>query len=243
MASFLAHSFARQTVWLDEPAIRSLEELLEIKEALDEFGDDIVMNVTSQRQDSISVLSDDVTSSNSNPSSTSGGVACKEEEDDHKTADTYLQESDNDLTCKDLYSVFQTVGTSKSIQRCQEMLDKCTIRGYNNNGGSSSRGAGPIKANLDFPTLIQTLLEEMQETITYDDLRKAFDIMDTDKDGKISVKNMSQISSGFGEEQISEQELEAMIKAVDREGTGLVTFEQFSSIINPPNEISSAEKQ
>ena len=73
-------------------------------------------------------------------------------------------------------------------------------------------------------------------------LFQAFDIMDTDKDGKISVKNMSQISSGFGEEQISEQELETMIKAVDREGTGLVTFEQFSSIINPPNEMSDGSK-
>ena len=62
--------------------------------------------------------------------------------------------------------------------------------------------------------------------------------MDTDKDGYISVKNISQISSCFGEEQISDEELEAMIKAVDKEGTGLVTFEQFASIINPPNEVA-----
>ena len=75
----------------------------------------------------------------------------------------------------------------KSTQRCQEMLEKCTVKGFN----SFSPG-GAVK-DLDFPFLLDTLLEEIQETITYDDLRKVNHILNTIS-GKIFIKKIAKVS-------------------------------------------------
>ena len=65
-----------------------------------------------------------------------------------------------------------------------------------------------------------------------DEFRKAFSVMDTDGDGKISGKDLQIILKRLGIN-VGDGEIEEMIKVADKNGEGLVNIEEFLSIMDP----------
>ena len=59
---------------------------------------------------------------------------------------------------------------------------------------------------------------------------KAFQLFDNDGSGKISLKNMRQVARELGED-LSEEELQAMIEEFDRAQDGEISQEEFLSIM------------
>ncbi|XP_022732744.1 probable calcium-binding protein CML25 [Durio zibethinus] len=60
-----------------------------------------------------------------------------------------------------------------------------------------------------------------------DELMDAFNIFDSDKNGFISAQELQNILAGLGYEKCSLSECFLMIKGVDKDGDGLINFEEF----------------
>ena len=58
------------------------------------------------------------------------------------------------------------------------------------------------------------------------ELRKAFDVMDENKDGTVSKEELKQLLSGMGEE-VTDDVINEMISIADENGDGKVDFEEF----------------
>ncbi|KAL3615351.1 hypothetical protein CASFOL_041012 [Castilleja foliolosa] len=62
------------------------------------------------------------------------------------------------------------------------------------------------------------------------ELREAFELYDQDHDGKISASELHKILTRLGEH-CSEQDCSGMIKTVDADGDGCVSFEEFTKMM------------
>ncbi|RZC73189.1 hypothetical protein C5167_048670 [Papaver somniferum] len=65
-----------------------------------------------------------------------------------------------------------------------------------------------------------------------EDLKDAFLVFDADKNGFISPKELKQVLRSLGYYKCTLSECSAMIKGVDKDGDGLVNFEEFRSMMN-----------
>ena len=63
-----------------------------------------------------------------------------------------------------------------------------------------------------------------------DEIRKAFQLFDDDHTGKVSLKNMKRVARELGEN-LSEEELQAMIDEFDRDQDGEISAEEFMYIM------------
>jgi centrin-3 len=63
-----------------------------------------------------------------------------------------------------------------------------------------------------------------------DEIRKAFSLFDDDKTGKISLKNMKRIARELGEN-LTDDELQAMIDEFDRDNDGEISTDEFLYIM------------
>ena len=58
------------------------------------------------------------------------------------------------------------------------------------------------------------------------ELRKAFDVMDENKDGQVTKDELKKLLSGLGEE-VTDEVVNEMINIADTDGDGKVNFEEF----------------
>ena len=58
------------------------------------------------------------------------------------------------------------------------------------------------------------------------ELKKAFDVMDTNKDGQVTKDELKALLKGLGEE-VTDEVVDEMIKIADENGDGKVNFEEF----------------
>lgn len=86
------------------------------------------------------------------------------------------------------------------------------------------------------------------ETVSESDFRPAFDVLDTDRDGKISVNDLKSFYSGF-QRTASDEEISSMISIADSNKNGFVEIDEFEKVVmggngknsrNPSSSTSSA---
>ena len=58
------------------------------------------------------------------------------------------------------------------------------------------------------------------------ELRKAFDVMDANKDGVVTKDELKTLLSGLGED-VTDEVVDEMIKIADENGDGKIQFEEF----------------
>ncbi len=63
-----------------------------------------------------------------------------------------------------------------------------------------------------------------------EEIKKAFQLFDDDHSGKISLKNMKRVARELGEN-LSEEELQAMIDEFDRDQDGEISNDEFMYIM------------
>ncbi|XP_027350932.1 probable calcium-binding protein CML36 [Abrus precatorius] len=63
------------------------------------------------------------------------------------------------------------------------------------------------------------------------ELREAFEVFDTDRDGRISAEELLRVFRAIGDERCTLEECRRMIEGVDRNGDGFVCFEDFSRMM------------
>lgn len=66
---------------------------------------------------------------------------------------------------------------------------------------------------------------------TYNDMQKAFQLIDEDDTGKINFQKLKNVAKLLGE-QVSDQEIFDMLDAADSDGDGQVNFTEFMKIMD-----------
>ncbi|KAG1371370.1 Calcium-binding protein CP1 [Cocos nucifera] len=64
-----------------------------------------------------------------------------------------------------------------------------------------------------------------------EDFRPAFDVLDADRDGKISRDDLKAFYSGFVSAALSEDDISSMISAADADCNGFVDFDEFQRVL------------
>ena len=59
-----------------------------------------------------------------------------------------------------------------------------------------------------------------------EELKKAFEVMDANKDGVVTKDELKQLLKGLGEE-VTDEVVDEMIKIADENGDGKIQFEEF----------------
>ena len=83
---------------------------------------------------------------------------------------------------------------------------------------------------IDFEEFIRLMTARISEKDSKDDIRKVFNLFDDEKTGYISIKNLRRIAKELGET-IEDTDLQEMIERADTDNDGLVSEEEFYSIM------------
>ena len=83
---------------------------------------------------------------------------------------------------------------------------------------------------IDFEEFIRLMTARISEKDSRDDIRKVFNLFDDEKTGYISIKNLRRVAKELGET-IEDTDLQEMVERADNDNDGLVSEEEFYSIM------------
>ncbi|GMI28464.1 hypothetical protein TeGR_g9154 [Tetraparma gracilis] len=86
------------------------------------------------------------------------------------------------------------------------------------------------EGRVDFNVFLDIMTDKYSERSPGEEVKKAFELFDDDKTGKIGMRNMRRIARELGEN-LSEEELQAMIDEFDRDQDGEINEEEFNYIM------------
>ncbi len=90
------------------------------------------------------------------------------------------------------------------------------------------------EGKVDFNVFLDIMTEKYARREPSNEVKKAFELFDDDKTGKIGMRNMRRIARELGEN-LSEEELQAMIDEFDRDQDGEINEEEFNYIMQQSN--------
>lgn len=84
--------------------------------------------------------------------------------------------------------------------------------------------------SVDYPQFLEIMTERYAERNPEEEILKAFQLFDDDHTGRVSLKNMKRVARELGEN-LSEDELQAMIDEFDRDQDGEISSDEFMYIM------------
>ena len=84
---------------------------------------------------------------------------------------------------------------------------------------------------IDFPEFLALMTKNLEECDPEDILQESFKVFDRDGSGFIGVSELDRVFKLLGQE-FKDYEIEAMIKAADADGDGLVGYDDFMKMMN-----------
>ena len=83
---------------------------------------------------------------------------------------------------------------------------------------------------IDMKNFADLIRQKMTEKDHIEQIQMAFEMLDTDKKGKITFSDLKKVAKELGEN-ITDQELHEMINEADQDNDGEISFEEFVSVI------------
>jgi len=83
---------------------------------------------------------------------------------------------------------------------------------------------------IEFPEFLQLMAKKLQTADSIDEMREAFLVFDRDKSGSVTASELKHVMSNLGE-QVSDEEVEEMIREADADGDGELSFDDFLQFI------------
>ena len=87
-------------------------------------------------------------------------------------------------------------------------------------------GAGQI----EYPDFLEIMTTKISERDPIEEISKAFKLFDEDNTGRISLRNLRRIAREM-QENLSDDELQAMIDEFDKDGDGQISEQEFLNIM------------
>ncbi|XP_046385332.1 neo-calmodulin-like [Ischnura elegans] len=142
------------------------------------------------------------------------------------------KDGDGSITQEELGRVMRSLGQFATEEELQQMLTEVDIDG---DGSFSFDEFVEIVSNMG-TAADKTADEEEKE------LRDAFRVFDKHNRGYISASDLRAVLQCLGED-LSEEEIEDMIKEVDVDGDGRIDFYEFVNALGEPGEDDEAEDE
>ena len=119
------------------------------------------------------------------------------------------------ITSKELGTVMRGLGQNPTEEELKQMIREVDLDG---NG------------TIDFKEFLCLMVKKMKDTDTEEELLEAFKVFDRDGNGLISGNELQHVMTSLGEN-ISQDEVEEMIKEADLDGDGYINYEEFVRMI------------
>ena len=83
---------------------------------------------------------------------------------------------------------------------------------------------------IEYPDFLEIMTIKIQERDPVEEILKAFKLFDEDNSGKISLRNLRRVARELGEN-LTDDELQAMIDEFDKDGDGEINENEFLGIM------------
>lgn len=102
-----------------------------------------------------------------------------------------------------------------------------------------------LTEKVSYNEFLGVMTPRMAEKDTRDEILKIFRLFDEDSTGKISFRNLKKVALELGEG-LTDDELHEMVEEADRDGDGLINFDEFYRVMrkrgnNPLDDMDSDE--
>lgn len=119
------------------------------------------------------------------------------------------------ITHKELKKIMQGLGQNPTEVEIDELVKEIDADG---------------DGQIDFDEFLAMLTRKANTNQMEDDLQKAFKVFDKANRGKIGINELREIMLGLGED-LTDEQLNIMIKEIDSDNDGYVTFEDFKNVM------------
>eukprot|EP01083_Nonionella_stella_P227837 807999_1 len=119
------------------------------------------------------------------------------------------------ITHKELKKIMQGLGQNPTEVEIDELVKEIDADG---------------DGTIDFNEFLAMLTRKANTNQMEDDIQKAFKVFDKGNRGKIGINELREIMLGLGED-LSDEQLNIMIKEIDSDGDGYVTYEDFKNVM------------
>ena len=122
-----------------------------------------------------------------------------------------------------------------AVERCEDQLHSNDEYQRNKNDSRNNNSNIDVSINFEeFKDIIEIQLASKSEE---EEIKRAFDLLDVNKRGKIGIEELRAIMKMLNEENsMSDLSLKRMIKMFDKDGDGEINFDEYRAIIMSTNE-------
>ena len=118
---------------------------------------------------------------------------------------------DGVITTKELANIMRSLNQDPTEEELNEMIEEVDL---DKNG------------EVDFEEFVTLMNRRSRETNIEEDVLNAFKVFDKEGNGLISVTELRHIMTTLGE-QLTEEEIDDMLKEADNDGDGYINYEEF----------------
>ncbi|PKA58613.1 putative calcium-binding protein CML10 [Apostasia shenzhenica] len=154
--------------------------------------------------------------SQSELTSPSAPAAAAHEDDLERVFRKFDSNGDGKISSSELGAIFESLGHPATEEELARMMSE-----------ADSDGDGFISLE----EFVELNVSEVDPRAALEDLRHAFSVFDLDRNGSISAEELARVMRGLGEG-VSVSQCRKMIDGVDRDGDGLVSFEEFQIMMS-----------
>jgi len=131
------------------------------------------------------------------------------------------KDGDGSITAIELGTVMRSMGQNPTQKELQDMINEVDADG---NG------------DIDFPEFLTMMARKMKEEDSEEDIKVAFEVFDSNKDGFISASELRDVMLSLGEK-LTDREVTQMIHDADSDKDGKINYKDFLKMMMDPNVI------
>ena len=120
------------------------------------------------------------------------------------------------ISSVELGKVLQSLGQKPSENELQDMINEVDVDG---------------SGSVEFAEFVILMTNKVREISKQDEIKEAFNVLDKDKDGKLSSKEIKYFMRKVAHLKLSSEEADAMIEFASNTDDGFVTYQDFLDVV------------